>query len=176
MTDPELADATYVEPITPEIVAKIIAKERTERPDDKLVVLPTMGGQTALNTRTCAWRRDGTCWRRYDVDADRRRCRGYRQGGRSREVPLRRWTSIGLESRAFSGIATIRMDEAMAVTRYGRAARDCPPRPLHLAWHGRWCRIQQRAEFEQFARRWARCLAGQPEVLIDESPVGMERL
>ncbi|HMN36132.1 MAG TPA: carbamoyl-phosphate synthase large subunit [Hyphomicrobium sp.] len=44
MTDPELADATYVEPITPEVVAKIIAKER---PD---AVLPTMGGQTALNT------------------------------------------------------------------------------------------------------------------------------
>src|SRR5947209_10413832 len=43
MTDPDLADATYVEPITPEIVAKIIAKER---PD---ALLPTMGGQTALN-------------------------------------------------------------------------------------------------------------------------------
>jgi carbamoyl-phosphate synthase large subunit len=50
MTDPELADATYIEPITPEIVAKIIEKERRERPDDKLVLLPTMGGQTALNT------------------------------------------------------------------------------------------------------------------------------
>ena len=44
MTDPELADATYVEPITPEVVAKIIEKER---PD---AILPTMGGQTALNT------------------------------------------------------------------------------------------------------------------------------
>src|SRR5262245_66146085 len=44
MTDPELADATYVEPITPEIVAKIIERER---PD---ALLPTMGGQTALNT------------------------------------------------------------------------------------------------------------------------------
>jgi carbamoyl-phosphate synthase large subunit len=43
MTDPELADATYIEPITPEIVAKIIEKER---PD---ALLPTMGGQTALN-------------------------------------------------------------------------------------------------------------------------------
>jgi carbamoyl-phosphate synthase large subunit len=43
MTDPDLADATYVEPITPEVVAKIIAKER---PD---AILPTMGGQTALN-------------------------------------------------------------------------------------------------------------------------------
>jgi carbamoyl-phosphate synthase large subunit len=44
MTDPDVADATYVEPITPEIVEKIIAKER---PD---ALLPTMGGQTALNT------------------------------------------------------------------------------------------------------------------------------
>jgi carbamoyl-phosphate synthase large subunit len=44
MTDPETADATYIEPITPEIVAKIIEKER---PD---ALLPTMGGQTALNT------------------------------------------------------------------------------------------------------------------------------
>jgi carbamoyl-phosphate synthase large subunit len=43
MTDPDMADATYVEPITPEIVAKIIEKER---PD---ALLPTMGGQTALN-------------------------------------------------------------------------------------------------------------------------------
>jgi carbamoyl-phosphate synthase large subunit len=50
MTDPELADATYIEPITPEIVAKIIADERRQRPNDKLVLLPTMGGQTALNT------------------------------------------------------------------------------------------------------------------------------
>src|SRR5262245_12141822 len=50
MTDPELADATYIEPITPEVVTKIIAKERAERPNEKLVLLPTMGGQTALNT------------------------------------------------------------------------------------------------------------------------------
>ena len=43
MTDPDLADSTYIEPITPEIVSKIIEKER---PD---AILPTMGGQTALN-------------------------------------------------------------------------------------------------------------------------------
>jgi carbamoyl-phosphate synthase large subunit len=49
MTDPEFADATYIEPITPDIVAKIIAKER---PD---ALLPTMGGQTALN---CALKLD----------------------------------------------------------------------------------------------------------------------
>ena len=44
MTDPDMADATYVEPITPEFVAKII---ENERPD---ALLPTMGGQTGLNT------------------------------------------------------------------------------------------------------------------------------
>jgi carbamoyl-phosphate synthase large subunit len=53
MTDPGLADATYVEPITPEYVAAIIAQER---PD---AVLPTMGGQTALNTALALFK-DGT--------------------------------------------------------------------------------------------------------------------
>jgi carbamoyl-phosphate synthase large subunit len=49
MTDPDLADATYIEPITPEIVAKIIEKERHVLPGG-FALLPTMGGQTALNT------------------------------------------------------------------------------------------------------------------------------
>ncbi len=49
MTDPDLADATYIEPITPEIVAKIIEKERHVVPGG-FALLPTMGGQTALNT------------------------------------------------------------------------------------------------------------------------------
>jgi len=53
MTDPDMADATYIEPITPAVVAKIIEKER---PD---AVLPTMGGQTALNTALALWH-DGT--------------------------------------------------------------------------------------------------------------------
>src|ERR671938_1047846 len=58
MTDPEFADATYVEPITPEMVEKIIAREK---PD---ALLPTMGGQTALNTamalaKSGALQRDG---------------------------------------------------------------------------------------------------------------------
>ena len=53
MTDPEFADATYIEPITPEVVARIIEKER---PD---AVLPTMGGQTALNTALALFN-DGT--------------------------------------------------------------------------------------------------------------------
>ncbi len=52
MTDPDLADATYIEPITPEVVAQIIEKER---PD---ALLPTMGGQTAPTT-AMALHRDG---------------------------------------------------------------------------------------------------------------------
>ena len=60
MTDPELADATYIEPITPEVVAKIIARER---PD---ALLPTMGGQTALNT-ALSLRRMGIL-ERYNVE------------------------------------------------------------------------------------------------------------
>ena len=53
MTDPGLADATYIEPITPAMVAKILEKER---PD---ALLPTMGGQTALNTALALFK-DGT--------------------------------------------------------------------------------------------------------------------
>jgi carbamoyl-phosphate synthase large subunit len=60
MTDPGLADATYIEPITPEVVAKIIEKER---PD---ALLPTMGGQTALNT-ALSLKRMGVL-ERYDVE------------------------------------------------------------------------------------------------------------
>jgi carbamoyl-phosphate synthase large subunit len=64
MTDPDLADATYIEPITPEIVAKIIAKERHAVPGG-FALLPTMGGQTALNT-TLSLRRMGVL-EKYDV-------------------------------------------------------------------------------------------------------------
>ena len=60
MTDPVMADATYVEPITPDMVEKIIAKER---PD---ALLPTMGGQTALNTALALHERG--VLEKYDVE------------------------------------------------------------------------------------------------------------
>ncbi len=59
MTDPNMADATYIEPITPAVVAKIIEKEVAAHPNDKMVLLPTMGGQTGLNT-ALALDEDGT--------------------------------------------------------------------------------------------------------------------
>ena len=64
MTDPDLADATYIEPITPEVVEKIIARERHVIPGG-FAVLPTMGGQTALNC-ALSLRKQGTL-EKFDV-------------------------------------------------------------------------------------------------------------
>ena len=110
MTDPDMADATYVEPITPEIVAKIIAKERAERPDDKLVVLPTMGGQTALNT-ALALDADGTL-AKYDVELIGAKAEAIDKA-EDRLKFRDAMDKIGLES-ARSGIAHT-IDEALAV-------------------------------------------------------------
>ena len=65
MTDPDMADRTYVEPITPEVVAKIIAAERHAIPGG-FALLPTMGGQTALNC-ALALEKMGTL-REHDVE------------------------------------------------------------------------------------------------------------
>src|SRR5208283_5569714 len=60
MTDPEFADRTYIEPITPECVEKIIVREKEEMKKlgakGKLVLLTTLGGQTALNTAMALFR------------------------------------------------------------------------------------------------------------------------
>ncbi len=104
MTDPDLADATYVEPITPEIVAKIIEKER---PD---AVLPTMGGQTALNTALALFN-DGTL-AKYGVEmigADAEAIDKAEDRIKFRDA----MTKIGLES-ARSGIAHT-LEEALSV-------------------------------------------------------------
>ena len=104
MTDPELADATYIEPITPTIVAKIIEKER---PD---AVLPTMGGQTALNTALALFN-DGTL-AKYGVEmigADAEAIDKAEDRIKFRDA----MTKIGLES-ARSGIAHT-LDEALTV-------------------------------------------------------------
>jgi carbamoyl-phosphate synthase large subunit len=65
MTDPGLADATYIEPITPEMVEKIIAKERPRSPGG-FALLPTMGGQTALNTALALYNKGVLA--KYDVE------------------------------------------------------------------------------------------------------------
>jgi carbamoyl-phosphate synthase large subunit len=67
MTDPDMADATYIEPITPGFVEKIIAREKPNVPEGRIfALLPTMGGQTALNT-ALSLRKRGTL-ERYGVE------------------------------------------------------------------------------------------------------------
>jgi len=95
MTDPEFADATYIEPITPEIVAKIIEKER---PD---ALLPTMGGQTALNC-ALSLNRDGVL-EKFGVEMIGAKAEAIDKA-EDREKFRKAMDSIGLES-ARSGIA-----------------------------------------------------------------------
>ncbi len=158
MTDPEFADATYIEPITPEIVAKIIEKER---PD---AVLPTMGGQTALN---CALdlanlgvlEKFGVTMIGANADAiDKAENRQ-----RFREA----MDKIGLES-ARSGVANT-LDEAHAVLeRTGLPAIIRPSFTLGGTGGGI---AYNKAEFERIVREG---LDASPttEVLIEESLLG----
>jgi len=158
MTDPDMADATYVEPITPEVVARIIEKER---PD---AVLPTMGGQTALNTALALFN-DGTL-EKYGVqmigaDADAIDKAEDRQ--RFREAMDR----IGLES-ARSGVAHT-VEEAFAVLE--RTGLPSIIRPSFTLGGTGGGVAYNKAEFEKIVRSG---LEASPttEVLVEESLLG----
>ncbi|MEG3122772.1 carbamoyl-phosphate synthase large subunit [Sphingomonas sp. GB1N7] len=158
MTDPELADATYVEPITPEIVAKIIAKER---PD---AVLPTMGGQTALNTALALFN-DGTL-EKYGVQmigADAEAIDKAEDRQKFRDAMDR----IGLESAR--SIVAHTLDEAMA----GLAHTGLPAiiRPSFTMGGSGGGIAYNREEFEAIVRSG---LDASPttEVLVEESLLG----
>jgi carbamoyl-phosphate synthase large subunit len=113
MTDPDMVGeggATYVEPITPEIVARIIEKERAKFPHEKMAVLPTMGGQTALNT-ALALDADGTL-KKFGVEMIGATAEAIDKA-EDRMKFREAMTKIGLES-ARSGIAHT-MEEALAV-------------------------------------------------------------
>jgi carbamoyl-phosphate synthase large subunit len=158
MTDPDMADATYVEPITPEIVAKIIEKER---PD---AVLPTMGGQTALNT-ALALARDGTL-EKYGVEligADAEAIDKAEDRLKFREA----MDKIGLES-ARSGIAHS-LDEAFEVLE--RTGLPSIIRPSFTMGGTGGGVAYNRQEFEEIVRGG---LDASPttEVLIEESLLG----
>ncbi len=88
MTDPEMADATYVEPITPEFLEKVIARER---PD---AILPTMGGQTALNVAVAA--AESGVLERYGVEMIGANLRAIRMA-EDRELFLAAMQRAGLE-------------------------------------------------------------------------------
>ena len=158
MTDPDTADATYVEPITPEIVARIIEKER---PD---ALLPTMGGQTALNCALALFN-DGTLERlgvqMIGANADAIDKAEDRQ--RFREA----MDKIGLES-ARSGVAHT-LEEAFAVLETtGLPAIIRPSFTLGGTGGGI---AYNKAEFEAIVKSG---LDASPttEVLIEESLLG----
>ncbi len=158
MTDPELADATYIEPITPEIVAKIIEKER---PD---AVLPTMGGQTALNTALALWN-DGTL-EKYGVEmigADAVAIDKAEDRMKFREA----MTKIGLES-ARSGIAHSLEDALAVLERTGLPSIIRPSFTMGGTGGGV---AYDRDEFEAIVKSG---LDASPttEVLIEESLLG----
>jgi len=158
MTDPDMADATYIEPITPAIVAKIIEKER---PD---ALLPTMGGQTALNTALSLFN-DGTLEKfgvqMIGADADAIDKAEDRQRFRLA------MDKIGLES-ARSGVAHT-VEEAYAVLE--RTGLPSIIRPSFTLGGTGGGIAYNKAEFEAIVRSG---LEASPttEVLIEESLLG----
>jgi len=158
MTDPEFADATYIEPITPEIVAKIIAKEK---PD---ALLPTMGGQTALN---CALKLDEMgVLAEHGVEMIGAKAEAIDKA-ENRQRFREAMDAIGLES-ARSGVANT-LEEARAVLeRTGLPAIIRPSFTLGGTGGGIAYNTQ---EFERIVREG---LDASPttEVLIEESLLG----
>jgi carbamoyl-phosphate synthase large subunit len=158
MTDPDLSDATYIEPITPEIVAKILEKER---PD---ALLPTMGGQTALNTALALFK-DGTL-DRLGVQLIGANAEAIEKA-EDREKFRDAMDRIGLESPRSAIVHT--MDEAAAALEtVGLPAVIRPSFTLGGTGGGI---AYNRDEYEHFVRTG---LEASPttEVLIDESLVG----
>jgi carbamoyl-phosphate synthase large subunit len=158
MTDPELADATYIEPITPGVVAKILEKER---PD---AVLPTMGGQTALNTALALYK-DGTL-ERLGIELIGANAEAIEKA-EDREKFRDAMDKIGLESPRSAIVHTMEQ-AAAALETVGLPAVIRPSFTLGGTGGGI---AYNRDEYEHFVRTG---LEASPttEVLIDESLVG----
>src|SRR6266478_5780450 len=179
MTDPEFADRTYIEPITPECIEKIIAREIAElkrlappatqssldpRPSH-LVLLPTLGGQTALNT-AMALNRQGTL-DKYGVEMIGANAKAIERG-EDRQVFKDLMISIGLDV-PISGTAHT-LDEARAIAeRIGRLPLIIRP-AFTLGGTGGGIGYN-REEFEEIAKRGLE-LSPVSEVLIEESLLG----
>ena len=137
MTDPELADATYIEPITPEIVAKIIEKERNVIPGG-FALLPTMGGQTALNC-ALSLRKMGML-DKFGVEMIGATAEAIDKA-EDRELFRDAMNKIGLETPRSQQVNTLL--EALQALDDDRPAGDHPP-VLHPGRHRRRHRLQPR--------------------------------
>ncbi len=158
MTDPEMSDRTYIEPITPEAVAKVIAREK---PD---ALLPTLGGQTGLNTAVAV--HDAGVLDEHNVEligATRDVIHRAEDRTEFKNVCL----SVGLEVPA-SGVAHT-MDEARAIAE--EVGVPCCIRPAYtLGGTGGGFAFN----YEEFERMAQRGLDASPisEILIEESVLG----
>jgi carbamoyl-phosphate synthase large subunit len=158
MTDPELADRTYIEPVTPEWVAKVIERERPE------ALLPTMGGQTALNV-AMALQRDGTL-ARYGVELIGANERAIRLA-EDREEFARAMRRIGLATPEGRTVRTL--EEALeAVEATGYPAILRPSFTLGGSGGGI---AYNREEFETLIRRGLD-LSPVGSVLVERSIIG----
>jgi carbamoyl-phosphate synthase large subunit len=169
MTDPEFADRTYIEPITPECVEKIIARETEELrrlgATGKLVLLPTLGGQTALNTAMALVKR-GTL-AQYGVEMIGANAAAI-QRGEDRQIFKELMLSIGLDVPT-SGTADT-LEEARAVTeKIGRFPLIIRP-AFTLGGTGGGI-AYNREEFEVMARRGLE-LSPVSQILVEESLLG----
>jgi carbamoyl-phosphate synthase large subunit len=169
MTDPEFADRTYIEPITPECVEKIIAREMEELrrmgAKGKLVLLPTLGGQTALNT-AMALNKRGTLTK-YGVEMIGANAAAIERG-EDRQIFKELMVSIGLDV-PISGTAH-NLDESRAVSEnIGRYPLIIRP-AFTLGGTGGGIAYNQE-EFEVMAKRGIE-LSPVAEILIEESLLG----
>jgi carbamoyl-phosphate synthase large subunit len=169
MTDPEFADRTYVEPITPECIEKIIAREASEmkrlKANGKLVLLPTLGGQTALNTAMALVRR-GTL-DKYGIEMIGANAKAIERG-EDRQVFKDLMLSIGLDV-PISGTAH-NPDEARQVAeKIGRFPLIIRP-AFTLGGTGGGI-AYNREEFDEMAKRGLE-LSPVSEILIEESLLG----
>ncbi|HEY3914306.1 MAG TPA: carbamoyl-phosphate synthase large subunit [Verrucomicrobiae bacterium] len=169
MTDPEFADRTYIEPITPECVEKIIARETEEMSrlgaKGKLVLLPTLGGQTALNT-AMALNKRGTLTK-YNVEMIGANAPAIERG-EDRQIFKDLMLSIGLDV-PISGTAH-NLDESRDVAeKIGRYPLII--RPAYTLGGTGGGIAYNREEFEVMARRGIE-LSPVSEILIEESLLG----
>jgi len=183
MTDPELADRTYLEPITPECVEKIIARELEEmrrlgvlgeqsairNPQSetahKLVLLPTLGGQTALNT-AMALHRSGVL-ARYGVEMIGANATAIERG-EDRQVFKDLMLSIGLDVPV-SGTARTLAEAGTVAERIGRF--PVVIRPAFTLGGTGGGTAYNREEFEEMAKRGLD-LSPVSEILVEESLLG----
>jgi carbamoyl-phosphate synthase large subunit len=169
MTDPEFADRTYIEPITPECVEKIIVREVAELKrlgaTGKLVLLPTLGGQTALNT-AMALHRNGAL-ERHGVEMIGANARAIERG-EDRQIFKDLMIKIGLDVPV-SGTAHNLEECRQVAEKIGKFPLII--RPAYTLGGTGGGIAYNREEFEEIARRGLE-LSPVSEILIEESLLG----